>query len=743
MVQQQDTSDNAQQRVRLTRLVQHVALNKSGWWDWALERLTLACAYMLGSSTLEQLCQLVNTTSGIQVTSSRLHSTIDKLLHNGSLVAMGNQLHIAEALNTDLRKYEAQTTADEQETYHQFETLARKHGLGEQAPEFWTVLQDDVVLPLIDHLGARTYQFLHPSSLEDTTTINSYIDELVTRYGKDVRVLFATFLDPHNPHVRRFVLRRLNAQYALSAAALPPDDLDKLAQLNTKPNRVDVFLDTNFLLSVLGLHDNPSDSVAIHLLTLVDELRTRVNLKLYVLPITIEETRNAIRNVTFSLSGFRGQRNLADAGRRITSNGLVRRYLEAAYQSATLLTPEDFFEPYDTGLIPLLRSRTIELYNTNLDALRTSPEVIDDIHIQEDFQERYRYRGPKPYPANLHDMVLWHFANNRRGTPSLPLEIPSWVVTIDFGLLKFDRYKGYQSSVMPVCLHPAMLIDMFQFWVPSSTTLDEALVGSIRHPLMFLDFDIVAEKVTLRILAQISRYGNAEDISTEAAASILTNNALRERITKAAPDHSQDTEIVEAYLPEVVRTFGDTVQSLRDQIADAQSNEDELRELKKIVAEERTRHLETRKALEQEREARQGEAERAASERTTILPRLEELEEANLQLRQDGIAAEQRRSENRSIAIRSSIVVTFSLATLACGLRFLPRLLSDRASSFVAVCTTIVVVLFGTHKTFDKTRYDALWILDKIPKLLRHWWAGIGAVLIIVIGGWLLNELKL
>ena len=35
----------------LSRLVQHVALNTSGWWEQAVERLVLICAYTLGPSS--------------------------------------------------------------------------------------------------------------------------------------------------------------------------------------------------------------------------------------------------------------------------------------------------------------------------------------------------------------------------------------------------------------------------------------------------------------------------------------------------------------------------------------------------------------------------------------------------------------------------------------------------------------------------------------------------------------------
>ena len=82
-----------------------------------------------------------------------------------------------------------------------------------------------------------------------------------------------------------------------------------------------------------------------------------------------------------------------------------------------------------------------------------------------------------------------------------------------------------------MCLEPSSLIQLFQFWVPSSTQLDEALVGSVRQPLLFLKFDTESEQVTLRILKQLSRFEASKDLDPEVVTEILTNTALRDRLS--------------------------------------------------------------------------------------------------------------------------------------------------------------------------------------------------------------------
>ena len=97
------------QSADLLRLVQHVALNESGWWDRAIERLTLACAYLLGPSTRSTLCNKVTESSGVQVNSQRLLLTIERLIKSGSLVYFDDKIRVSEEMRISLSRHEAET----------------------------------------------------------------------------------------------------------------------------------------------------------------------------------------------------------------------------------------------------------------------------------------------------------------------------------------------------------------------------------------------------------------------------------------------------------------------------------------------------------------------------------------------------------------------------------------------------------------------------------------------------------
>ena len=519
-----------------------------------MERLVLACAYTVGPTSRGHLCDAARTSTGVDITSERLTEIVECLLQAGSLIEHQESILVSEVIREELHAYEEKTMASEERVRIKFNQAAQDHGLADRRDELWPVLETEVILPTTRYLGARLYELLASGESVSHLDMSSQIQGIDDRYGDRIRDFFYGFIDPTDHDIRAFVLRRLNAQYAADATALPAAALDRLAKQRSVPSRVRLMVDTNFLFSILGLHDNPGNEEANKLLELVDEVRSRVKLQLYVLPITFDETRNVLSDVAVRLTDFRGQPNLAEAAKRTNSLGLAQRYLEAASQSPTNLSAADFFAPYESDLLTVLRSKSVELYNTSLDELRMDQDVIDDVFELSERQRDHRRRGEKSYESNLHDMVLWHFARRER-SPSLtsPLEADIWVVTLDYGLLSFERRKLRSEMGQPViCLEPASIIQLFQFWVPSSTQLDEALVGSIRQPLLFLNFGMESEQVTLRILGQLSRFDGAGDLSPDVALEILTNEALRQRISSSAQNTHSDEVVIGEELLEMI-----------------------------------------------------------------------------------------------------------------------------------------------------------------------------------------------
>ena len=736
------------------RLIQHVALNQSEWWNDAVERLVIACTYKLGQATEFEIRSAVANSCGIDHNSSLLTTAIADLITAGAIVQFGEDLRLSEETHLQSQEHERLTLDAESRARRRFDDMAVSRNLGFRSDELWSLLETEVVLPMVEHMGAQMYGLLGSRTSDDRGDFDEPLAERIAQYSESVRSLFADFLDPSDGDIRQFVLRRLNAQYAIDAAALPKSSLDKLTHLGERAGRIDVFLDTNVVFSVLGLHENPGDDVAVRLVRLAEELKDTIDLRLYVLPETVEETRRTLRAIVHSLSDFRGQPNLAEAATRTRLYGLASAYFEAAKRSPQLLTADDYFGPYESDLVSILRQRSIELYNTDLSPLHVDQEVLDDMHELEERQS-FRPQGSKPYAANLHDMVLWHFVKSRRSSRvESPLDAKAWIVTLDYGLLRFDRDRQIEVGRPAVCLLPSSLIQFFQFWVPSVAQLDEALVGSVRQPLLFLEYDRQAEEVTLRILRQISRFSDAEDLDPDLVTEILTNEALRNRLSetregtagrrKVASDITDDSHIVEEGMMTILASLQADVSELTQE-RDGQAGEisdlrDQLEksvprsdlETETVARTEAVRHLQE---VESDRD-RIREEYAALKETASLLEsRVESIEDAERMRRS---RRERLAGATRQVLIVVAVVIPALAFALVVGMILAQGLWPALRWSSSVVAGALVLV-HGLEIAAKHSRFGTQSLIRRLLRARNGVWGLVVAVGAALLAEWILE----
>jgi hypothetical protein len=463
------------------------------------------------------------------------------------------------------------------------------------------------------------------------------------QFGADYRRAVVGLLDPTDPDARAYVLRALNAYFFAQASAVDEKVLTAIDRSREKRNPLRILLDTNFVFSILRLHDNPSNDVAEALDDLLGRIRERVGIRLYVLPTTADEVRAVLRWHMSTLAGVRPPPNVARAvAVRPELSGLTKRYLMAAAQSDRVITAEDFFGLYERSLLRVLRERGVELFNENLDPYRTRQDVVDDVVGEENFQREHRPRGPKSYETILHDVLLWHVVHDKRpAAAESPLDVGYWIVTEDWGFVGFDRWKRHDRG-HATCLTPAALMQLLQFWLPRTEELDRALVGSIRLPFLLESFDKGAERVTTRILRSLSKYEGIEDLSVETVSDILMNDALRTRLDRK-PDESDDDVLLR-------EAFVERTAELERQLDAAQAQVEVARGSAAENEERVSKQLETQGALRRELT----ELREATREESLKLSR--ELEEARHEDEQEEAA--RRTLENRVQALQGQLALS-------------------------------------------------------------------------------------
>ncbi len=448
----------------------------------------------------------------------------------------------------------AASEAAEREAKGSFFKHVSTIGEGLKPEEVWNAFTQDFLGPLIKLVGANAYRLVAGEKMEmDKALVNQFVEHFPSNTHSKLRELVTTFLDPKHAEVRAYISRMLHARFCVEASGLAEDVLEKLNASVGKKIRFQMFVDTNFLFSLLDLHENPSNSAAQELRELIDHLKGNPRIELVITPETIDEAKSAIASTKGQLSGFPSGRNFSEAALQGGFSGMTIRFLTERVKRNGNLTAEDWFDPYLKNFVAMARGKGVELFNQKLDGYSTRQDVVDDIHLVLKLEERRPENRRKSYPKVAHDMVLWHVVNDKRPAYiESPIEAIYWILTVDFRLIGFDEHKQKQSkSKVPLCIHPASLIQLLQFWVPRTKEFEEAMLGSLRLPFLFQDFDVEGEKTSLKILKGIGRFEGSEGLSQETITQVMLNDGLRTRLQAEQSEEGEVALIRDALVEEI------------------------------------------------------------------------------------------------------------------------------------------------------------------------------------------------
>ena len=533
----------------LVSLVHHIELNRTGWWQLAVQRLTLLGLWLAPTGTTLDAHGIAITLTdqfGVEVGEALIREQLEMLGQTNNVVRLpSGEYKIAEAALGQLEEDLRAADALEHEAEARFRELVAERCPALATATIWQEFVDVFLLPLIKHLGANTYNLVTKTAF---TQDAPFFQVLTDQFGKDngptLKQIAADFLDPGNATVRQFVLRLMNSYFFVQASSLDAKTVKALSANGTRFSAY-IFVDTNFIFSLLGLHDNPADEAALTLLELVKKLSPEYKVKLYILPPTLDEATRVITQAQEAALKLRLPPSVIEVALETWTVSITQKFQKLAAASQRPIDAREYFGPFVKNLIAILRSKGVELFNQDLAPYKKRQDVIDDLLDRLRFEKNKYGSRSKPYEQLEHDCVLWHFVKDKRPVRTeSPLETVYWIVTVDYRYLGFDAYLTRKAeSAIPVCLHPAMLAQLLQFWVPRSVEFESALLSAMRLPLLFHEFDSNAEVVTIQILEALSRFENIGDLPKETVKTILVNDALRQRIA-AEHDIKKQIELV-------------------------------------------------------------------------------------------------------------------------------------------------------------------------------------------------------
>ncbi len=463
-----------------------------------------------------------------------------------------------------------------------------------------------------------------------------------------------------------------------------------------------------------------------------------------ITPKTIEEAKVSIIYTKGLLSGLPPGSNFTEAALRARFSGMAERFLTERLRRSGKLTADDWFAPYLNDFVPIARSKGVELFNEKLDGYSMRQDVVDDINLVFKFEEKLPENRRKSYPKVAHDMVLWHFVNDKRPAYiESPIDAKYWILTVDFRLIGFDQHKQKHSkSKVPLCIHPTSLIQLLQFWVPRTKEFEEAMLGSLRLPFLFQEFDVEGEKTSLKILNGIGRFEGSEGLSQETITHVMLNEGLRSRLKT---EHSEEAEvlIIRDALVEEMRARAveeaNKAKALQDEVRKRESDIASLADQKRAAEAE---SAETKKQKEEAEEVARIALASQGAELGAMKTRLQAMEEADR--RRVGADQEKQAMREKRLALSAYlgclvVVIAVSAVSAWKAAKLFPwyaKILGSLPTSgLVAIITFLLGHLILEISICRRPGISSLWPVRQVKRFSRLLWTVVILGFVVGVGG--------
>lgn len=534
-------------------LIHHIELNKDGWWDKATQRLVLAAIWLASEPLgLDKLAKVLKSDFSLKLSNSKIGTILSSLEQQNYLVKLPGELYrIPDVKRTEFEKEVEASEQAEKRAKDYFACLIKEQQLRLDPEVAWSNFASKFLAPLIKEVGANAYRLVTgENTLEGKDLVDQFLDNFPQTHHQQLSEVAKQFLNPKVEGARAYISRLLHARLCVEASGLPAEVIGKIKDSSGKPIRFRIFVDTNFLFSLMGIHENPSNETANELQDLIAHLKANLRIDLFITPKTIEEARGAIMAAQSQLQGIPTGNNFMTVALHVGLSGMAQKFLMERGRNGRFMTSEEWFRPYLDNFVAIANGKGIQIFQESQDGYSARQDVIDDINLVMDHEKGLHENRRKSYERVAHDMVLWHFVRDKRFSyVESPIDARDWILTVDFRFISFDQRKLRQSrKKIPLCLHPTSLIQLLQFWVPRTKEFEEAMLGSLRLPFLFQEFDAGAERTTLKILRGLGRFDGSSEMSEATISNVIMSDGLRARLAASVSGVEEITLIRDALL---------------------------------------------------------------------------------------------------------------------------------------------------------------------------------------------------
>lgn len=651
------------------RVVPHlchlVALVRTGKVQSVVERavaLALVIDDVTPLTTVDQVVDVLRTVLGLHLAAPEAATAIEQLVDNGRLLRhpSSGRLVLSATERADIQgRIDAAAELQRRIKASWLEQVAAQGGPLTSIDHdlLWVCLTDFLARMFRQH-GVNAIAFLTGTDSPEDQGFGMHIDAAITQAGlhadrADVRTGIRLFLEHIDADRARYLAELLDGTF--SFFALSVDDLAATYLGGTLP-KLDLFLDTNVIFGMFGLHDNPLTEASLELLRIIHD--NQLPFTLYYHVRTLDEIRTTLNSAAAELRSRHWSRELSRAivATRARS-GIVLRFHELNSQQT--VDPAIFMSRWE-HIDVLLEEKGVRIYRPSHD--RHSDE--DRWKLVADYkafaEQRRRGQPERPYQALDHDMSVWLSIQKRRGRSRSPLGSGALLLSNDYLLQRFDwrHLRGPGSATVVL---PTQLLQILRNYVPTSDDVDARFAAAFAAPeLCSLDNNFAeTQKQVVSYLATL------RDVPERAAVRILENEIALAQLRGLEATSAEFEEAIDSLvLKDNARLLSEAEAARRlaqRDAEDAVAARDELAKVTAQVNELLSRFEERERRTAEERKAQEA-SEAGAQERIRRL-------EADVERSTDALAhAEERQARQRA---RIGYGVGYGLAVLLAVLTLL------------------------------------------------------------------------
>jgi len=611
----------------LRALVHHIEIDRHGWVGeivaaWVENAFYYQTGYQFTS--IDEIESFIAKEFKRSFHRLELQEVIDSLSNN-SLVKTDKGWKLSEQriadLDAQILEFERlENTVQEEwrvELASKYSWLSR-----DKLDHLWNVLINGFIGRVFLKHGADTFSLITGTELVSEENVAESYSTLIqesTLMLEDARLEqlaateFPLFFDSTGkPGRRKYLIGHIGYVLAHFAVGFDQQMIDTIY---TQPVDFVLFLDTNFLYSILGIHDNPLNEAAKAVYEATRNYKGKAKVELLFTEETLAEFNRGIEWAISILKGYTWTKELSSVATRSGSlQGLISAYHKANAEKRT--DPEAFFGKYRSSL-HILKSMGIDIWPERLDYLKTNRPVTDDIMEEFDYYQDTA-RKPKKYETLEHDVLMWHLVKNKRPPGDSVAQAKYFILTCDYRFCSFDKRRRQEAGLRtPICLLPSQLFQILRLFVPRTENFDTAFLQSFRLPIT-TPFDVKRENLVMRILQVLSQMSSLPE---EAARSILTDDVILAKLEKVVDNQIEFVKVVNDELGEKIALLEkETVEKQRK--IDALKKEGE--EVRKTYENELSEHARRLKEIENKYEERLRDQAKQAEDLKRKLAEFEE-----------------------------------------------------------------------------------------------------------------------